>query len=208
MYRHMEAIQKENALLAGIYMQNAAELEDQEINLPNNVAELQERLLQARHNIIEARVGWESERMKGVSLTEELQALRDQFAKTIEEAREQSKRLKGNVSEYMRLKAEYEKLQEQLKVARESNEKLDAEFKREMGELREQNIQLITNQVRGEGGLFCGGGEDDKFFAFSGQNGNAERGVEEQDHNSAAEFGIWGGGAAGFCSIVTVTAGE
>lgn len=134
-------------MLAGIYMKNADELEEQEINLPNTVPELQEMLLQTRHNIIEARVGWENERMKCVSLSEELQALRSQLQKTCEEAREQSKRFKGNVAEYNKLRAEYEKLQEQLNVAKESKERLDQEFKREMDELREQNIQLITNQV-------------------------------------------------------------
>lgn len=128
-------------------MKNADELEEQEINLPNTVSELQEMLLQTRHNIIEARVGWENERMKCVSLSEELQALRSQLQKTCEEAREQSKRFKGNVAEYNKLRAEYEKLQEQLNVAKESKERLDQEFKREMDELREQNIQLITNQV-------------------------------------------------------------
>lgn len=128
-------------------MKNADELEEQEINLPNTVPELQEMLLQTRHNIIEARVGWENERMKCVSLSEELQALRSQLQKTCEEAREQSKRFKGNVAEYNKLRAEYEKLQEQLNVAKESKERLDQEFKREMDELREQNIQLITNQV-------------------------------------------------------------
>lgn len=147
MYRHLETIQRENELLAGIYMKNADELEEQEINLPNNVGELQEMLLQARHSIIEARVGWENERIKGAGMTEELQVLRDQLAKTIEDAKEQSKRLKGNMGEYMKLRAEFEKLQDQLKVARESNEKLDHEFKREMGELREQNIKLMTNEV-------------------------------------------------------------
>lgn len=146
MYRHLETIQRENALLAGIYMKNADELEEQEIDLPGDVGELQEMLLQARHSIIEARVGWESERTKGMSLTEELQVLRHQLAKTNEDAKEQTKRLKGNTAEYMKLRAEFEKLQEQLKVARESNEKLDTEFKREMDELREQNIQLMTNQ--------------------------------------------------------------
>lgn len=146
-YRHLETIQRENEQLAGIYMKNADELEEQEISLPDNVGELQEMLLQARHNIIVARVGWESERTKGHSLTEELQVLRSQLSKTIEEAKDQSKRFKGNVAEYMKLRAEFEKLQDQLKVARESNEKLDTEFKREMDELREQNIQLITNQV-------------------------------------------------------------
>lgn len=150
MYRHLETIQRENELLAGIYMKNADEMEEQEINLPDNVAELQEMLLQARHNIIEARVGWESERTKGVGLSEELHVVRSQLGKTIEDAKEQSKRLKGNVAEYMKLRAEFEKLQEQLKVARESNEKLDQEFKREMDESRKENIQLITNQVGGE----------------------------------------------------------
>lgn len=147
MYRHLETIERENELLAGIYMKNADELEEQEINLPNTVPELQEMLLQTRHNIIEARVGWENERMKCMSLSEELQVLRTQLQKTCDEAREQSKRFKNNVAEYNKLRAEYEKLQEQLKVAKESNEKLDQEFKREMDELREQNIQLITNQV-------------------------------------------------------------
>lgn len=147
MYRHLETMQRENELLAGIYMKSADEMEDQEINLPNNVGELQEMLLQARHSIIEARVGWESERMKGVGLTDEVQLLRGQLAQCIDDGREQAKRSKAHAAEFMKLRAEYEKLQEQLKVAKESNVRLDQEFKREMDELREQNIQLIKNQV-------------------------------------------------------------
>lgn len=147
MYQHLETITRENELLAGIYMKNADELEDQEINLPNDVPSLQEMLLQARHSIIEARVGWENERMKRASTDGELQAVRARFEKTVNNAKELERRFKESMAENAKLRADLEQWQDQLKVARESNEKLDQEFKREMGELREQNITLMTNQV-------------------------------------------------------------
>lgn len=78
-HRHMTTLQDDNDFLAARYMATSEELQNQLIDLPNTVEELQEILLQSHQSLIEARVGWEFAQRKNTSYLDETQVLRDQL---------------------------------------------------------------------------------------------------------------------------------
>lgn len=78
-HRHLTTLQDDNDFLAGRYMASSEEMQNQLIDLPNTVEELQEFLLQSHQNLIEARVGCEFAQRKCNSFSDEAQLLRDQL---------------------------------------------------------------------------------------------------------------------------------
>lgn len=84
-HRHVTTLQDDNDFLAGRYMQSSEEMQNQMIDLPSNVEELQETLLQSHQSLIEARVGCEFAQRKCESYADEAQVLRDQFQNALEE---------------------------------------------------------------------------------------------------------------------------
>lgn len=84
-HRYMETLQSDNEFLAGKYLATSEELQNQRIDLPNTVEELQELLLKCHENLIEARVGCEYEQRKCMSYLDEAQVLRDQLNSYVNE---------------------------------------------------------------------------------------------------------------------------
>lgn len=84
-HRHLTTLQDDNDFLAGRYMESAEEMQNQLIDLPSTVEELQETLLQSHQSLIEARVGCEFAQRKCESYLDEAQVLRDQFQNALEE---------------------------------------------------------------------------------------------------------------------------
>lgn len=78
-HRHLNTLQDDNDFLAGQYMASSEEMQNQLIDLPSTVEELQEILLQSHQSLIEARVGCEFAQRKCASFSDEAQLLRDQF---------------------------------------------------------------------------------------------------------------------------------
>lgn len=78
-HRHLNTLQDDNDFLAGRYLASSEEMENQLIDLPSTVEELQETLLQSHQSLIEARVGCEFEQRKCASYLDEIQVLRDQL---------------------------------------------------------------------------------------------------------------------------------
>lgn len=78
-HRHLTTLQDDNDFLAGRYMASSEEMQNQLIDLPNTVEELQEILLQSHQSLIEARVGCEFAQRKCNSFSDEAQVLRDQL---------------------------------------------------------------------------------------------------------------------------------
>lgn len=58
-HRHLTTLQDDNDFLAGRYMESSEEMQNQLIDLPSTVEELQEVFLQSHQSLIEARVGCE-----------------------------------------------------------------------------------------------------------------------------------------------------
>lgn len=84
-HRHLTTLQDDNDFLAGRYMESSEEMQNQLIDLPCTVEELQEIFLQSHQSLIEARVGCEFAQRKCESYADEAQVLRDQFQNALEE---------------------------------------------------------------------------------------------------------------------------
>lgn len=84
-HRHLTTLQDDNDFLAGRYMESSEEMQNQLIDLPSTVEELQEVFLQSHQSLIEARVGCEFAQRKCESYADETQVLRDQFQNALEE---------------------------------------------------------------------------------------------------------------------------
>lgn len=84
-HRHLTTLQDDNDFLAGRYLADSEEMQNQLIDLPNTVEELQEFLLQSHQSLIEARVGCEFAQRKFTSSADESQVLRDQLQTASEE---------------------------------------------------------------------------------------------------------------------------
>lgn len=78
-HRHMTTLQDDNDFLAARYMASSEEVQNQVIDLPNTVEELQVVVLKSHQSLVEARVGWEFEQRKSTSYLDEIQVLRDTF---------------------------------------------------------------------------------------------------------------------------------
>lgn len=78
-HRHLDKMHSDNEFLCGKYLATSHELQNQRIDLPNNVEDLQELLLQYHENLIEARVGCEHQQRESMSLLDEAQLLRDRL---------------------------------------------------------------------------------------------------------------------------------
>lgn len=85
LHRHLNTLQDDNDFLAGRYLASSEEMENQLIDLPSTVEELQETLLQSHQSLIEARVGCEFEQRKCASYLDEIQVLRDQLQAVLDE---------------------------------------------------------------------------------------------------------------------------
>uniref|UniRef100_A0A1B0CSB9 FYVE-type domain-containing protein n=2 Tax=Lutzomyia longipalpis TaxID=7200 RepID=A0A1B0CSB9_LUTLO len=96
-HRHLESLQRDNDILAGKYLATSEEIQNQEINLPDTVEELQEMLLQVHQSLIEARVGCEFEQTKSISLRDESQLLRDQLETFYKERQAYEREVVANI---------------------------------------------------------------------------------------------------------------
>lgn len=77
--RHLDMLQRDNDILSGKYIAHSQDLQNQEINLPNTVEELQEMLLSTHEHLIEAKIGCEHAEQEMVTFRDESQLLRVQL---------------------------------------------------------------------------------------------------------------------------------
>lgn len=77
--KHLEILQADNDFLSGRYLQTADEIQNQDIDLPGTVVELQELVLQYQQEVIKARLGCEYERKLRLQLSDEIKILREQM---------------------------------------------------------------------------------------------------------------------------------
>lgn len=85
--QQLETLQADNDFLSGCFLATSEEIENQYINLPNTVVELQELILRQQNELIQARVSSEYEKQKCVSSLDEIQILRAQLEESNNERR-------------------------------------------------------------------------------------------------------------------------
>lgn len=77
--RHLIELQMENEMLIGKHSKHSQQLQNENINMPNNVEELHVNLLKAREDLIVAKVAQEVAQEKQASLKYEINLLREQM---------------------------------------------------------------------------------------------------------------------------------
>ncbi|XP_037944961.1 rab GTPase-binding effector protein 1 [Teleopsis dalmanni] len=140
--KQLEMLQADNDFLSGLYLETAEEIDNQFINLPNTVGELQELMLRLQNELIQARVDSEFKKKKCLSSIDEIQILRDQLNASSNEQREYKKKvekstksLQDRLTEHIRKVQDYETT----KIALERRE---SELNKQISELRVDIIEL------------------------------------------------------------------
>ncbi|XP_075220724.1 rab GTPase-binding effector protein rabaptin-5 isoform X2 [Lycorma delicatula] len=137
----LDRLQLENENLVGKRNANARELQDEVINLPDNVEELQEMLLKCREDLISARVGQEAAEQEVANLKEEaeLQMFQTQVDNKSSQQLNNSLTVEIESLKSQLRKSELARHQTQLMIQRVSNEEKDLRL-----EIEDINMQLLT----------------------------------------------------------------
>uniref|UniRef100_A0A1B0BEQ5 FYVE-type domain-containing protein n=1 Tax=Glossina palpalis gambiensis TaxID=67801 RepID=A0A1B0BEQ5_9MUSC len=150
--KHLEVLQADNDFLSGRYLATAEEIENQHINLPNTVEELQELILKQQQELIKSRLGCDFERKRCVTSLDEIQILRDQLEATDRQHSAYKKKYQAEIKSLQERitlhlqtlqKCETSKTDLERKES-ELNRKLSA-FRVEIIELQEQNEKLAKS---------------------------------------------------------------
>jgi Rab GTPase-binding effector protein 1 len=147
-HEHLETLQRDNEYLSGKYLEHSNEMKDQEINLPQNCEELQELILKLYENLIVSKVGQEFNEAKCMSFLDESRLLRDSAIQKDKEKVFLEQKLNHRIHNLEdKLKQQH---QNHLKLITEKDEllKIENENKKEISELRMQNIELNENVDR------------------------------------------------------------
>ncbi|EDX08009.1 rab GTPase-binding effector protein 1 [Drosophila simulans] len=140
--KQLETLQADNDFLSGRYLATSEEIDNQYINLPNTVVELQELILRQQSELIQARVSSEYERQKCTSTEDEIQILRAQLEESNNERRAYKRKmqldiksLQDRVTEHLVTVQAYETTKTQL-------ERKEAELNKQLSECRVEIIEL------------------------------------------------------------------
>ncbi|XP_034653097.1 rab GTPase-binding effector protein 1 [Drosophila subobscura] len=140
--KQLETLQADNDFLSGRYLATSEEIENQYINLPNTVVELQELMLRQQSELIQARVSSEYEKQRCVSTLDEIQILRAQLEESNNERRSYKrqtqldiKSLQDRLTEHLLTVQSYETTKTQL-------ERKEAELNKQLSESRVEIIEL------------------------------------------------------------------
>jgi len=147
-HEHLDTLQKDNDYLSGRYLAHSDDLKDQEINLPQSIDELQELVLGLHENLIVSKVGQEFNEAKCISFRDESNLLRDQLHHKEKERVFIEQKLNSQIHVFEeKLRSNH---QTNLKLIGEKEEmqKIENDNKKEISDLRMQNIELSGNVDR------------------------------------------------------------
>nr|XP_026487214.1 rab GTPase-binding effector protein 1 [Vanessa tameamea] len=123
--RKLDSLERDNAMLIGQYTKKAAEMQNEIINLPDNVAELQELSLQLREQLIVCETG----RERAAEAEHELRAQLLQHAALLhrreDELAQRDAQLRRAQEELDRLQTEREQMKELADKLRHSNDMIE-----------------------------------------------------------------------------------
>lgn len=145
---HLETLQRDNDYLSGRYLEHSNEMKDKDINLPQSIEELHELILRLYENLIVSKVGQEFNETKCMSFRDESNLLRDQLVQKEREKQfiEQKSNHRIHTLED-KLKLQHQAHQK-LQSEKEEVQKVENEQKKEISDLRMQNIELSENVDR------------------------------------------------------------
>ncbi|XP_065333538.1 rab GTPase-binding effector protein 2-like isoform X4 [Cloeon dipterum] len=140
--KNLREIQAENERLAGKFCKKATELQDECINLPDSVDELQEKLLLTREDLITSSVGKERAEELLIEVRAELELTRSELREQLKVFSDENKKLRLIAEEYKAVKA-----------AEQASQLIIAELKKELDENKraraaaEKTEQELRNRV-------------------------------------------------------------
>ncbi|XP_059482684.1 rab GTPase-binding effector protein 2 isoform X2 [Neocloeon triangulifer] len=143
----LKEIQDENEKLVGKYCKMAEEMQDECINLPDAVDELQEMLLLMREDLITSSVGKERAEEQLNDVRSELELTRNELREQLKAFSDENKKLRLIAEEYKAVKAaeqasqiiiaEFKKELEETKRGKAAAEKLEQELRNRVASLQE-----------------------------------------------------------------------
>lgn len=149
-HEHLETLQRDNEYLSGRYLQHSDELKEQDINLPQNIDELHELVLRLNENLIESKVGQEFSEAKCLSFRDEASLLRDQLQRKEKEREFLEQKLNHRIHSLEDKLKQQHHIQLKHVSEKEELQKVENENKKEISDLRMQNIVLSENVDRME----------------------------------------------------------
>ncbi|KAG5683447.1 hypothetical protein PVAND_012726 [Polypedilum vanderplanki] len=147
-FDHLETLQNDNEYLSGRYLEHSNEMKDKEINLPQSIEELHEFILDLNEKLIVSKVGQEFNEAKCVTFRDESNILREQLHQKEKEKQFLEQKLNHRIHSLEdKLKQNH---QSHLKLISEKEEllKVENDNKKEISDLRMQNIELSENVDR------------------------------------------------------------
>jgi Rab GTPase-binding effector protein 1 len=145
---HLETLQRDNDYLSGRYLEHSNEMKDKEINLPQNIEELQEMILGLYENLIVSKVGQEFNETKCVTFRDESSLLRDQLHQKEREKLFVEQKLNHRMHSLEDKLKQQHQLYQKLQSEKEEVQKIENDQKKEISDLRMQNIELSENVDR------------------------------------------------------------
>jgi Rab GTPase-binding effector protein 1 len=144
-HSHLETLQRDNDFLSGRFLQHSDELKEQDINLPQNISELHELVLRLNENLIESKVGQEFSEAKCVSFRDEANLLRDQLHRKEKEREFLEQKLNHRIHSLEDKLKHQHHIHLKLLSDKEELQKVESDNKKEISDLRMQNIVLSEN---------------------------------------------------------------
>ncbi|KAH8413835.1 hypothetical protein KR222_009133 [Zaprionus bogoriensis] len=140
--QQLETLQADNDFLSGCFLATSEEIENQYINLPNTVVELQELILRQQSELIQARVSSEYEKQKCVSSLDEIQILRAQLEESNNERRAFKHKMQSDIKSLQDRVTENLVAAESHETSKRILERKEAELNKQLSECRVEIIEL------------------------------------------------------------------
>lgn len=145
---HLETLQRDNDYLSGRYLEHSNTMKDQEINLPQSIEELHELILRLYENLIVSKVGQEFNEKKCVTFRDESNLLRDQMHQKEKEKQFIEQKLNHRIHSLEDKLKQHHHMYQKLQSEKEEVQKIENDQKKEISDLRMQNIELSENVDR------------------------------------------------------------
>nr|XP_016928899.1 rab GTPase-binding effector protein 1 [Drosophila suzukii] len=140
--KQLETLQADNDFLSGRYLATSQEIDNQYINLPNTVVELQELMLRQQSELIQARVSSEYERQKCTSTEDEIQILRAQLEEANNDRRAYKRKMQLDIKSLQDRVTEHLVTVQAYETAKTQLERKEAELNKQLSECRVEIIEL------------------------------------------------------------------